>query len=126
MRENKFRGKRVDNGEWVYGWYVYDENNEIHTIHNSEFNIVGLSSRGTEVIPSTVDQYTGLQDKNRKDIYEGDKIKDNVGRMWSISYRDNLATFIFNWNGRKDSWQNYMQFISEQKPFEIIGNIHDK
>lgn len=68
-REIKFRGKRVDNGEWVYGHlngWVTDGKPVSAIITPEEVFILD---------PSTVGQYTGLKDKNGKDIYEGDEIQ---------------------------------------------------
>ena len=116
-RKIVFRGKRIDTGEWVYG-YLADEN------YINDINTVDLSS--IEVDPDTVGQYTGLSDRNGKDVYEGDiALMDysdyNTGKDGKIyavvRWIDDLAAFVW------DAGLNY--YADMRNDVEICGNIHD-
>ena len=118
-REIKFRGKRVDNGKWVYGFYVQweDHCNELkHLIfvksnEDKEFSHM----EQYEVIPETVGQFTGLLDKNGKEIYEGDILNSSLYELCVVEY-DEFGTFSPFGHG------DYAEISTWLK---VIGNIHD-
>ena len=127
MREILFRGKRLDNGEWVYGYYVH-----IGPVSCQRAYIIPEYTSAIyveEVDPSTVDQYTGLMDKNGKRIFEGDIVSTDIARPYFIvEFRD--GCFMFNCNdGGKDYYDIMLPILedaqTEYKYGEIIGNIHD-
>ena len=64
MREIKFRGKRIDNGEWIYGYY-FKSWEKAYILWGTTNDIPNK----IEVIPETVGQFTGLKDKNGVEIY---------------------------------------------------------
>lgn len=134
-REIKFRGKRIDNGEWVYGSYTsMRENNRnnpfcqvepkiFHRIWQWEagdWNMGGYANY--EVIPETIGQFTGIQDVTGDDIYEGDilevpgnrykdcrgVVKFIQGAYWLVFVNDDLLS------------------IKEAEEYwDVISNIHD-
>lgn len=128
MREIKFRGYNRKNNQWLYGFYL--QNRGAHFVAPDEF-ATDKSWDDYEVDPETVGQFTGLTDKNGKEIYEGDIIESNKARHL-VEYQDKESSFMgVNPNYGKDmlSGDDFSTPLRAWwiKKFGkvIIGNNHD-
>ena len=141
MRENMglYRGKRNDNGEWVFGalykktHFYGDPCAEWYIITSTESLVYDQALEYHEVDPETVGQFTGLTDKNGKKIFEGDIIRvlgdqasmdwKNVDYIGSVAFIDTGFCIIdgtIEEHGFRRYGMHRMDFT-----LEVIGNIHD-
>ena len=117
MREIKFRGQRVDNGEWLYGdLMTYDNDYVICDVDDGGY---------LPIIRETVGQFTGLLDKNGQEIYEGDIV---VGYgTWNLIVSIEKGHTVIKWTDYDSSKQCvYLEreWINGEEAV-VIGNIYD-
>lgn len=122
MRELLFRGKRTDNGVWVYG-FLTDRGVKGTVKENLAF------INGIEVDASTVGQFTGLTDINGTKIFEGDIIKhrnncsvaeyaEDIGRVF---YYGETSRFLRTSKLFPDDCPE----LYANRKYEVVGNICD-
>lgn len=139
QREIKFRGKRLDNGEWVYGdllrigggCLIYFGSRTVATeLSNqaaADVAVELLTKEVAVVSPATVGQFTGLKDETGVDVFEGD-----IVRCKSFPHSPDLFKVIMWGYQGWAQWDDYdVDHPDEWEPswwayyFTVIGNIHD-
>ena len=133
----KFRGKREDDEEWVYGtgivqiqYNTYDTKRVeiVNKVNYDELDYFLPVYDSEEVIPETIGQFTGLYDKKtEKEIYTGDIVKfnlknDSQGQPDIIGYIEYQTTFCAY---RIMSFKGSFALDYNIKDIEVIGNIFD-
>lgn len=126
-RQIIFRGKRLDNGEWVYGDLLHpDTSCRIVNYTDSPDSCEGMTGveyHYYDVDEATIGQFTGLHDKNGKEIYEGDRLK-----MKDIDGTIEYYNVVFRKTGFHVDMEQYghaLLWTIDRNRIEVVGNIHD-
>lgn len=138
MREILFKGKRKDNGEWVYGAFVnardiIDDQQKSYIIWEAEYFTHGEFACVEEVFLETVGQYTGLCDKNGTKIFEGDIVRvvgNKNNHDWKfVNYSAQIVYLDGGFCAFDGTFDDYSMrrygLHREEFDLEVIGNIHD-
>lgn len=109
-REIKFRAKRIDNNELVYGYYVKDQQGR-HRIYST-------SNTYHFVNPETIGQFTGFLDKENKEIYEGDKV------VYTLNHDSSQKEIEAEVEWHKHSWRlNRIWLLTEIRKIKVVGDV---
>ena len=125
MREILFKAKRLDNGEWVEGYYLNIAKIN-HFICTGKIKLDGalkgiIAPEMYVIDPDTLCQFTGLTDKNGKKIWENDIVElpdENV--YFKCEWEKDTARFVLNGDRFTVDFDDYREY-----EVEVIGNIFD-
>lgn len=125
-RTIKFRGKRLDNGGWVYGELctprLFDSK---RGYFGEDVPCIFCDEGNVPIIPESVGQFTGLLDKNGKEIYEGDiiSLRDYIAE---VRWNSNLSAFCIRFSFESELGIKPLgSWIDRRRRCNVIGNIHD-
>ena len=123
MREIRFKAKRLDNGEWVYGFPLHS----IRQDKDAQVIIYPTAGAGGHLVdPDTVCQFTGLKDHTDEDIYDGDILhSDNWACLCVVEWHD--GGFILAQGERSNTIGHEIESHLDryENDIAVIGNIHD-
>ena len=126
LREITFRGKSVNNGEWVYGYLIGRANDTGRACEGKFFIDNGEPfNKAVEVIPETVGQYIGLVDRNGEKIFEGDILSvEGVPNLYSVEFITADASFAVR--NCKDRRYATNLTVDDQNELRRCGTIYDQ
>lgn len=135
-REIEFRGKRLDNDEWVYGDLMHDNRGGCY--------VYPLDCRAphveNKVDPDTVGEFTGMRDRHGKRIFEGDVVRRRDSAFGSVDtgvvkYDCHLGAFVLEYESYGRTYQSTFKdgfsyndgkcTIDGTYSYEVIGNVYD-
>lgn len=131
MREMLFKAKRIDNGEWIEGYYYkrVQGNNVVDAIEKYNGNIESIEYY--EINPETLCQYIGITDKNDRKIFENDIIEthtfgfDNDHFITYVKFGAKFSMQGFYLDNGRSLFYFGQSDLTKMDDTKVIGNIFD-
>lgn len=135
-RDIIFRGKRLDNGEWMYGDLMHDNLGGCYIYPLDAENLYTEN----KVVADTIGQYTGLKDKHGKKVFEGDIVRRRDSAFGYVDtgvvkYDCHLGAFVLEYESYGRTYQGTFKdgfsyndgkcTIEGTYSYEVIGNVYD-
>ena len=118
MKDIKFRGRDIKTGKWIVGSLYCFDNPLPEGGIITEVIPLGTEGYYPQVDPETVGQYTTRNDKNGKEIFDGDIVRDEYGNVGKVFWEDAMLSWRINYN-MGNVW------LANEPQLEIIGNVYD-
>lgn len=136
VRDLKFRAWDKENKDMTYGVDLqFDSNGKLSFLRHNNWQGDGEPEENVNwdgiapIEEFVLMQYTGLKDKNSKDVYEGDIVKDFYGKILRIDWADKWARYMLSYDGQwcqyylEDYHNNKTDYLAQS--MEVIGNIYE-
>ena len=128
MRTIKFKAKKQDNGQWIIGDLVHSVDGKLNILGYVEVDGILCFTGNYPICPDTVCLFSGLFDRNGKEIYDGDILAHNDkvighvvdgvrGYCFDVVYANPVST---------STWSLYGVVVNDYKgDVEVVGSIYD-
>lgn len=125
MRSILFRGKCLETGAWRYGSLCLCDEGKTAYISNIKPKAKDSWAFTYEVDPNTIGQFTGKQDSDDRNIFEGDILHHEDYLSGEVLFSNEISSFFACFDSTKDHNSDWSMNLQCNRDLKIIGNVYD-